>query len=281
MTAQRSDDVDDDASTAGNTSGSVASSGRDDPGREPLSTPVDGGVPDPPAVLGRVPTGTSLRRELAAVARSRGLESSLAEEIETVHAELTAIEVPAVDLGSARRQLAEATGEEDRLKERVATLRGDVRARRAVDADPTAALADLEDAAAELSEAQTARIAAEQAFERERERAAVARDERERRLALRDRLENRKREARDELALAVYDEFRAALSAVPGGDPADAGTRPSEYDGSDLPASLAAIRIAEIEGPVTLERSAVSVLETAEGTSPEALLGVPVSGPEV
>lgn len=242
---------------------------------------VDGAVPPPAEVLARVPTGTSLRRELAAAARSRGLESSLAGEIATVHAELTAIEVPAVDLESARLRLAEATGEEDRLTERVATLRGDVRARRAVDADPTAALADLESAAAELSEAQTARIAAEQALERERERAVAARDERERRLALRDRLENRKRDAREELALAVYDEFRVALSAVPGGDPADAGTSPSEHDGPDLAASLAAIRIATVEGPVTLDPSVASVLDTAEGAGPEALLGVPVSGPDL
>lgn len=247
----------------------------------PRSDDVDGAVPDPAEVLERLPTGTSLRRELAAAARSRGLESSLEMEIATVHAELTAIEVPPVDLESARRRLAEATGEEDRLTERVATVRGEVRALRSVDADPTEALADLEAAAAELSEAQTARIAAEQALEWERERAIAARDERERRLALRDRLENRKRDAREELAVAVYDEFRGALAAVPGGDPTNAGTRPGEYDGPDLAASLAAVRIAEIEGPVTLQPPVASALDTLAGTSPEALLGVPVSGPDL
>ncbi|MFC5136223.1 MULTISPECIES: hypothetical protein [Haloferacaceae] len=266
---------------AGDASTSDASNGRDSPDRESSSLPDDEPVPDPEDVLGRLPTGTSLRRELAAAARSRGLESSLADEIATVHADLTTIEVPAIDLESARRRLADATGEEDRLKERVATARGDVRARRAVDADPTEALADLEAAAAELAEAQTARIAAEQALERERERAAAARDVRERRLALRDRLENRKRDAREELALAAYAEFREALSTVPGGDPVDAGTRPSEYEGSDLAASFAAIRIAEIEGPVALDPSVVSVLEAAEGTRPEAVLDVPVTRPDL
>ncbi|WP_281195116.1 hypothetical protein [Halorubrum sp. F4] len=280
MTAPESGDVDD-APVAGGAGTSIASTGHDRLDCESTPLPDDEPVPDPVDVLGRLPTGTSLRRELAAAARSRGLVSSLADEISTIHAELTAIEIPAVDLESARRRLADATGEEGRLKERVATVRGDVRARRAIDADPTEALADLEAAAAELAEAQTARIAAEQALERERERAAAARDERERRLALHDRLENRKRDAREELALAAYAEFREALSTVPGGDPVDAGRRPSEYEGSDLAASFAAIRIAEIEGPVALDPSVASVLEAAEGTRPEAVLDVPVTRPDL
>lgn len=280
MTAPESGDVDD-APVAGGASTSAASNGRDSLNCESTSFPDDEPIPDPGDVLGRLPTGTSLRRELAAAARSRGLESSLADEIATVHAELTTIEVPAIDLESARRRLADATGEEDRLKERVAAARGDVRARRAVDADPAEALADLEAAAAELAEAQTARIAAEQALERERERAAAARDERERRLALHDRLENRKRDAREELALAAYAEFREALSTVPGGDPVDAGTHPSEYEGSDLAASFAAIRIAEIEGPVALDPSVAFVLEAAGGTRPKAVLDVPVTRPDL
>ncbi|SMO58689.1 hypothetical protein SAMN06264867_104188 [Halorubrum cibi] len=232
-------------------------------------------------MLGRVPTGTSLRRELAAAARSRGQTSSFAIEIEAIHAELTTIEIPEVDLESARRRVADATGEEGRLKERVAAVRGDVRTRRAVDADPAEALDDLETAAAELSEAQTARIAAEQALERERERAAAARDERERRLALRDRLGNRKRDARKELSIAMYPEFREALSAVPGGDPVDAGTAPSEYGGCAVAASLAAIRIAEIEDPVTLRPAIDSVSDASEEADLESVLGVPVTGPDL
>ncbi|WP_066413347.1 DUF7856 family protein [Halorubrum aethiopicum] len=241
----------------------------------------DAPIPNPEAVLGRVPTGTSLRRELAAAARSRGRTASVDDEIAAIHADLTAIEVPEVDLESARRRLADATGEEGRLKERVAALRGDVRARRAVDADPAEALADLESAAAELSEAQTDRIAAEQTLTRERERAAATRDERERRLALRDRLGNRERDARAELALAVYPAFREALSAVPGGDPAIAGATPSEYGGSDLAASLAAIRIAEIEGPVSLRPAAASFLDARDEMDLETVLGVPVTRPDL
>jgi hypothetical protein len=243
--------------------------------------PHDAPIPNPEAVLGRIPTGTSLRRELAAAARSRGRTASVDDEIATIHADLTAIEVPEVDLESARRRLADATGEEGRLKERVAAIRGDVRTRRAVDADPAEALADLEAAAAELSEAQTDRIAAEQTLTRERERASAVRDDRERRLALRDRLGNRRRDARGELALAVYPAFREALSAVPGGDPAVAGATPSGYGGPDLAASLAAIRIADIEGPVTLSPAAASLLDSWDEGRPGAVLGAPVTRPDL
>lgn len=236
---------------------------------------------EPAVVLGRIPTGTTLRRELAAAARSRGLRSSFAAELSALHAELTAIETPAVDLEAARRRLADATGEEERLKERVAAVRGDVRARRAVGADTAASLADLEAAAAALSDAQTTRIAAEQALARERRRAAAARDERERRLGLSDRLNNRRRDAREELAAAVYPDFRAALSAVPGGDPTVAGAAVSEYDGSALAGSLAAVQIASLDGPVVLGRSVVAAFDAWDGPEPATALGVSVTLPEV
>ena len=248
-------------------------------------------VPAPHDVLGRVPTGRSLRYELAAAARSRGVRSSVAEAITETHAAIERIDVPTVDLERVRRRVAAATGEEERLKERVAAARGDVRGRRAVDAPVEEATAELESAAAELSAAQTERIAAEQALERERERAEAARDARERRLRLRDRLRNRRREARTELARAVYPSVPEALEAVPIGDSRDAGESPGDYAGSDLAASLAAIRIAELENPVTISDrvlhafAAVSTpqptrLEAAEATAAttaaERILGVPV-----
>lgn len=252
-------------------------------GRARSAPPAGDAAPtaEPAVVLARVPTGTTLRRELAAAARSRGRPSSFAAELSALHAELAAIETPAVDLEAARRRLADATGEEERLKERVAAVRGDVRARRAVGADTAASLADLEAAAAALSDAQTTRIAAEQALARERRRAAAARDERERRLGLSDRLNNRRRNAREELAAAVYPDFRAALSAVPGGDPTAAGAAVSEYDGSALAGSLAAVRIASLDGPVVLGRRVAAAFDAWDGPDPATALGVPVSLPEV
>jgi len=237
-------------------------------------------APAPEAILGRVPTGTSLRRELAAAARSRGRESSVSDDLDRLRDEIAAIEVESVDLAAARRRVAAASGEEERLKERVAALRGDVRARRAVEAETDETLGDLESAAAELSSAQTERIAAEQALERARERAASARDERERRLELEDRLRNRRREARRELAIEVYPTFRGALAAVPGGAPTQAGTTPSAYEGPRLAASLAAVRIADLDAPVTLGVEAASLFADRGATDAEDVLDAVVARPD-
>nr|WP_239640239.1 hypothetical protein [Halorubrum coriense] len=221
-------------------------------------------TPGPNAVLGRIPTEAGLRRQLAAAARSRGRTASVAGEIAEIEAEIAAIDVEAVDLTAARRRVAEATGETERLKERVAALRGDARARRAVDADPDETLDELEAAAAELSAAQTEAIAAEQALERARAEAARARDERRRRLRLRDRLRNRRRTARRELAGAAYPEFRRALAAVPGGRPSAAGADPAAYGGDPVAASLAAVRIAALDGGVELRGDAARAVEASE-----------------
>ncbi|MFC7185463.1 hypothetical protein [Halorubrum yunnanense] len=242
--------------------------------------PGERSIPAPATVLGQVPTGTSLRRELAAAARSRGCESSVNDEIGRIRDEIVAIETEPVNLAAARRRVAEATGEEERLKERVAALRGDVRARRAVEAETDEALGDLESAAAELSSAQTERIAAEQALERTRERAARARDERERRLELRDRLRNRRREARRELARETYPAFRDALTAVPGAEPAQAGPDPSEYDGPEIAASLAAVRTADLDTPVTLGVEAARWLAERRSRSPERVLDATLARPD-
>lgn len=204
----------------------------------------------------------------------------MGDELERLREEIAAIEVESVDLAAARRRVAAASGEEERLKERVAALRGDVRARRSVEAETDEALGDLESAAAELSNAQTERIAAEQALERARERAAAARDERERRLELEDRLRNRRREARRELATETYPAFRDALGAVPDGDPSSAGSNPSEYEGPRLSASLAAVRTADLDAPVTLGREAARWLAERASRSPETVLDARVARPD-
>ncbi|MEZ3165940.1 hypothetical protein ABNG02_01200 [Halorubrum ejinorense] len=232
--------------------------------------------PEPSEVIGRLPTDAGLRRQLAAAARSRGRTASVAAEIVEIEAELADIDVKSVDLTAARRRVAEATGETERLKERVATLRGDARARRAVDADEEAALDELESAAAELSAAQTEAIAAEQALERARAEAARARDERRRRLRLRDRLRNRRRDARRELAASVYPEFREALAVVPGGDPDAAGDDPGAYDGDPIAASLAAVRVAALDGAVELRGEAARAVEASKRNARALLRASPV-----
>ncbi|WP_050033372.1 DUF7856 family protein [Halorubrum halophilum] len=236
-------------------------------------------APEPAAVIGRVPTGASLRRELAAAARTRGLSSSVDDELLEIRDAIMAIEVEPIDLDAARRRVANASGEEERLKERVAALRGGVQARREIEAETDDALGDLESAAAELSAAQSDRIAAEQALQRARERAADARDARERRLELRDRLRNRRRDARRELAREEYPAFRDALAVVPGTDPDDAGTEPGAYDGPPLAASLAAVRLADLDGPVALGAEAIAWIVDRGGTAPGSVIDAPVVRP--
>lgn len=244
-----------------------------EPDRAESATVTHSG-PRPEAVLGRLPTAASLRRELAAAARSLGRESSVDDEIADLRGALATMDVESVDLGTARRRVADASGEEERLKERVAALRGDVRARRAVDAETDDSLEELESAASKLSSVQTERIAAEQALERARERAARARDERERRLELRDRLGNRRRDARRELAIEIYSAFRGALDAVPDADPDDAGSGPGEYEGPSLQASMATIRIADLDGPVVIGSDAGTRMDEGNRTGLETVLDV-------
>jgi len=242
--------------------------------------PTAAPVRDPAAVLGRLPTGTTLHTELAAAAYSKGHRSSYATELESLRAAIDAIDPATVDLTEPRRRLAAATGEETRLAERVAAARGELRARREVGGETDAAHEALETAAAALAAAQTTRIAAEQALGRARERAAASRDERERRLRLQDRFENRRRAARCELAQAVYPAFRDALAALPPGDPDAAGDGPTDYAGSPLVGSVAAVRVATLEGPVVLEPDVADTIRAWPKTSPDRALGVATVRPD-
>ena len=237
-------------------------------------------IPDPAAVLGRLPTGTTLCTELAAAAYSLGHRSSYATELGSLRAAIETIDPATVDLTEPRRRLAAATGEETRLAERVAAARGELRARREIAAETDAAREALEAAAASLAEAQTTRIAAEQALERARKRAAASRDERDRRLRLRDRFENRRRAARRELSRSVYPAFHDALAALPTGDPDAAGNAPRDYTGSRLVASVAAVRVASIEGPVVLEPDVADTIRGWPGMSPDRALGVVTVRPD-
>ncbi|MFC7172461.1 hypothetical protein ACFQL0_01870 [Haloplanus litoreus] len=181
--------------------------------------PVDVECADPGPVhdhVARLPTTTFDRRAaLAAAARALGHESPRESALEDARAQLTETTPPARDVREARRRAAEAGAEEERLRERVAELRGRVQARRETGADTTAVEAQLDEATTRLAEIETERIAAEQALERAETAAREARDRRERRLELEDRVANLEREVRADLAAAVWDRFRSALAAVP------------------------------------------------------------------
>ncbi|PSQ05866.1 hypothetical protein BRC97_07930 [Halobacteriales archaeon QS_6_71_20] len=237
------------------------------------------------------PETPPLATALAAAARSRGHDHPADEARRQLRSELSRAEAAVADaedataaLTAARRRAAEAGDNVERLRERVATLRGRLQATRggqahASDAETSAAAdadhsrdadadADVDadgrrrggsekelestfaSATRALTEAETERAAAEQALARARRRARAERDARQRRLRLRDALANRRREARAALARAVYPAFADALAAVPGD--ADPGAEPAEFAGDPVAGQLAAVRLAERAEPVVV-----------------------------
>ena len=169
---------------------------------------------------------------------------------------LADVDVPAApDLERARRRLAGTESAVDECRERVATLRGRIQARREDGRETTGLEGELAEATAELSEHETERAAAREALSMARREARASRDARERRRRLEDRLANLKRTARDHLVEAVRDRYAAAVTAAPGeARPADDGS-PADADPfavDDVTAALAVARVADVRAPVVL-----------------------------
>jgi len=198
----------------------------------------------------------SVRSALAAAARSRGLAAPQDERLTALRRRLAALDPDSVSTREQRRAAAEAGADVERLRERVAELRGRVRELETADADAGDARADLAAAVERLSEAETERIAAAERLDAARSVARDARDARERRLRLEDRLANREREARAHLVDRVASDYAAAVAAVPGantGEVAAPGANDTSLpDARPVTAALAVARVADIAAPVVL-----------------------------
>jgi hypothetical protein len=213
--------------------------------------------PDPGPVHDRVGVvcegaGPWLRGALAATARALGERAPQDDDVEALRARLADRDRPGLGLAAARKRLAAAGAEEERLRERVATLRGrvDALAEAGAEAAREDAQSSLADATRALTEAETERIAAEQRLDALETRAREARDRRDERMALEDRLANLERRAREHLAGAVYDRFRAAVARLPG--EGSAGDGPGGYEGDPTLAALAVVRVAPVEAPAVV-----------------------------
>jgi hypothetical protein len=208
------------------------------------------------AHVGRIPPATfDLHGALVAAARSRGVVVPAVRLLERARAELreTAGEGVAVDRREAKRRVADAGSEERRLDERVAALRGRLNALREVGADASAVEtveAELTETVGQLTEVETERIAAEQRLGQIERATRTDRDRRQRRLRLTDRVGNFRRRVRRDLVERVYDDFAAAVEALPGD--ADPGSSPAEYAGDPTTAALAVASIARTDAPVVL-----------------------------
>lgn len=165
--------------------------------------------PDPPPVV----------RLLAVAARTRGVTTPADEALRAVvgtDSDETA-ETPTADssgLRAAREAVAEAAATVDERRERVAKLRGRLKACREVDGDTEAVGADLETAMRSLTEAETTHLAARERLAAARRRARETRDAYERSLSQHDARRNRAREARRTLAASVVPLVGETLECV-------------------------------------------------------------------
>lgn len=191
--------------------------------------------------------GCRTRTALAAAGRSRGLSTPHDEAIRNLREQLDDGALEHTDTASHRRAVAETSDRTEQLREQVAELRGQLRARREHNLPTESVAADLEATVAELSEVETTAVAATQRLDRANAAAADRRDARERRMQLEDRLANRERDARSWLVDHLRAEYIRALDAVPGGSVPD---DPFGVDG--LTAALAVGRVADLSAPVVL-----------------------------
>ncbi|QPV64970.1 hypothetical protein I7X12_10325 [Halosimplex litoreum] len=193
-----------------------------------------------------------VRTALAAAARSRGGEAPQDEALADVRDQLADVTVPEPpDLAGPRERLAGTDDAVDRIRERVAALRGRVQAGREAGRDVSGLEAELAEATRELSERETERAAAREAVERAERLAREGRDARERRRRLEDRRANLQRRARAHLVDRVRGEYEDALVAVPGG-PAEAERLDDPFAVEGVTAALAVGRVAEFRAPVVL-----------------------------
>lgn len=195
--------------------------------------------------------GLSIRSTLAVIARNRGLVTPKDDQIAAIRTELSNT-TPAVTPVADVHEAIPAPGSADleRLRERVATLRGKLAARDAGGGDTETARLELAEAIRAYADARTERIATRQQIRRVRQTARVERDDREHRLQLQDRLGNLKRAARKHLAMELRDDFAAAVDTVPGDGTVPA--HPNAFSGEAVVAALALARMASLEAPVVL-----------------------------
>lgn len=209
--------------------------------------------PDPGRVhehVGLVSDDASIRPRtaLAMAARSRGLSTPEDERRRRVRERLQALSTPEVDGRAARKRVAEAGSDVQRLRERVAELRG------RLDAGDDVAEADLRAAIRELSERETERVAAREELTAVRREQREARAVRRRRLELQDRMENLARTARSKLVDRLRSDFAAAVAAArriasepPSGPSAD------PFDAESVTVALAVARLADVNAPLVLD----------------------------
>lgn len=217
-----------------------------DDSRVAVDAPPPGPVHDH---VGSIHPGMGLRTRtaLARAARSKGLGTPCDDDLATARERLAELGVEEGDVAAHRRAVADATAETERLRERVAAVRGKLQAARERGTEAAGAAADLEAAIRELSEVETEGAAARQRFRRAREDARQRRDRHERSRRLEDRIANLERDARTHLVERMADRYAAAVADAPG-----SGGAADPFDADPVTAALAIARVAALSAPVVL-----------------------------
>jgi hypothetical protein len=200
--------------------------------------------------------GLRTKTALAQAGRTRGLTTPYDDDLQAAREELAEMTVEMASLADHRETKADAESAVDQARIRAAQARGRLREREESGLETADAQSRLDDALRELSEAETAAIAADQAYTGARERRRERQDIRERRFRLQDRVANYERQVRAHLVEQLRDEFREALMAVPGRttDPASEGGADSTvpFDADPVLAALAVARLGVMTAPVVL-----------------------------
>lgn len=200
--------------------------------------------------------GLRTKTALAQAGRTRGLTTPYDDDLQAAREELAEMTVEMASLADHREAKAEAESAVDEARVRAAEARGRLREREESGLETGKAQSRLDDALRELSEAETAAIAADQAYTRARERRRERQDIRQRRFRLEDRVANYERQARAQLVEQLRDEFREALIAVPErtADSASDGEADSTapFEADSVSAALAIARLGAMNAPVVL-----------------------------
>jgi hypothetical protein len=197
--------------------------------------------------------GLRTKTALARAGRTRGLMTPYDDDLQDTRETLAELAVEAESLADHREAKAEAESAVDEARVRAAEARGRLREREENGLGTAEAQSRLDDALRELSEAETAAIAADQQYTSARQKRRERQDIRERRFRLQDRVANYERQARAHLVDQLREEFREALTAIPGravdsvvddeGDP---------FAADPVPAALAIARLGAMTAPVVL-----------------------------
>lgn len=209
--------------------------------------------------------GLRTRTALAKAGRTLGLETPYDDDLARLRADLADLSIPDGPDPDDRAVLAAERATVESLREDVAAARGRLQACRERDLETAAAAAELESAIRELSEHETAAVAADERTE-SRSTARERRDALERRFRLEDRIANREREARSCLVDDLREEFAAAVDRVPG-----ATGPPDPFAAPPPVAALAIARLADIDAPVVLSTERFDSADAAR-----EFLGAPV-----